>query len=284
MTARPGYAAAALALYVASLVLAGARWRGFLRALGGEAGLMRATLATLGGIAAGNLAPAPGGEICRIALVRSGGRASWPQAATAAVWDRLTEIPPILVLGAMTAVALRSLAAGRGAAAIVIGVSLGLGIAAFAIWRLRRSGFALAGWRERLAPDRVSARLLAAGVGYSSLLWLQDFLRLTCVALAFGVSLPPTQIATLSIVAMLGGVVPAVAGLGPIEGGLVAGLMAFGVDLPTAAAITALERAISYGFSTVAGGVVIAALGGESVWRAMRSRYAPDNDGDAARS
>ena len=50
---------------------------------------------------------------------------------------------------------------------------------------------------------------------------------------------------------MLGGVVPGVAGLGPVEGGLVAGLMAFGVDLPTAAAVTALERAISYGFSTV---------------------------------
>ena len=55
--------------------------------------------------------------------------------------------------------------------------------------------------------------------------------------------LSPTQIATLSMLAMLGGVVPAIAGLGPVEGGLVAGLMAFGVDLPTAAAVTALERA-----------------------------------------
>jgi uncharacterized protein (TIRG00374 family) len=140
----------------------------------------------------------------------------------------------------------------------------------FGVWRLRRSGFAMAGWRERLALDRVGAPLFAAGVGYSTLLWLQDFLRLTCVTLAFGVVLPPTKIAALCVIAMLGGVVPGVAGLGPIEGGLVAGLVAFGVDLPTAAAATALERAISYGFSTLAGGGVIALLGGRAVWAAAR--------------
>ena len=71
---------------------------------------------------------------------------------------------------------------------------------------------------------------------------------------------------------MLGGLVPAIAGLGPVEGGLVAGLMAFGVDLPTAAAVTALERAISYGFSTSAGALVIALMGGRSVWSAVRER------------
>ena len=103
-------------------------------------------------------------------------------------------------------------------------------------------------------------------------MWLQDVLRLTCVTLAFGVSLSTTQIATLSMLAMLGGIVPAVAGLGPVEGGLVAGLMVFGVDLPTAAAITALERAISYGFSTSAGAVVVALLGGRSLWHAARRR------------
>ena len=110
------------------------------------------------------------------------------------------------------------------------------------------------------------------------------FLRLLCATLAFGVVLSPTQIATLSILAMLGGVVPSVAGLGPVEGGLVAGLIAFGVDWPTAAAVTALERAISYGFSTAAGAVVIAALGGGSMWRAARRRQAPSSEGDAARS
>ena len=271
-TARPGYAAAAFLLYVVSLFLAGARWRGFLRAQGGEVGVMRATLATLGGIAAGNLTPAPGGEACRIALVRLGGRATWREATIAAVWDRLSELPPILVLSAMSLVAVRHLASGRSGL-VGIGVSVAIGLVAFALWRLRRSGFvSITGWRERLAPGRVRLPLFLAGVGYSSALWLQDFLRLTCVTLAFGVALSTTQIATLCVLAMLGGVVPGVAGLGPVEGGLVAGLMAFGVDLPTAAAVTALERAISYGFSTSAGAVVIAMFGGRSVWSAARQR------------
>ena len=271
-TARPAYAVAALLLYVLSLFMAGARWRGFLRALGGEVTLVRATLATLGGIAAGNLTPPPGGEACRIGLVRLGGRTTWPQATVAAVWDRLSELPPILVLGGMAFVAVRSLVSGWRPVGMALGLAAALGIAGFALWRVRRSGFPLSGWREHLALNRVSAGLFAAGVGYSCLLWLQDFLRLTCATLAFGVVLSPTKIATLSILAMLGGVVPAIAGLGPVEGGLVAGLMAFGVDLPTAAAVTALERAISYGFSTSAGAAVIALLGGRSVWSAVRER------------
>jgi uncharacterized membrane protein YbhN (UPF0104 family) len=57
-----------------------------------------------------------------------------------------------------------------------------------------------------------------------------------------------------------------------VEGGLVTGLIAFGVDVPTSAAVTAVERAISYGFSTSAGALVIALLGGRSLWTAARSR------------
>ena len=281
-TARPSYAAAAFLLYVVSLFIAGARWRRFLRALGGEVSVWRATLATLGGIAAGNLTPSPGGEACRIALVRLGGRATWREATIAAIWDRLSELPPILVLTLMSLVAVRHLASGRRGL-VGIGVAVAIVIVVFALWRLRRSGFVITEWRDRLALGPVRLPLFVAGVGYSSALWLQDFLRLSCVTLAFGVTLSTTQIATLCVLAMLGGVVPAVVGLGPVEGGLVAGLMAFGIDLPTAAAVTALERAISYGFSTSAGAIVIAMLGGGSVWRAA-SRQAPSSEGDAARS
>jgi len=283
-TARPAYAATALLLYVVSVLIAGARWRGFLRAQGGEATVLRATLATLGGIAAGNLTPAPGGEACRIGLVRLGGRATWTQATVAAVWDRLSELPPILVLGGMAFIAVRSLSPAWHWVWVVVAVAAALGVAAVAFRRWLRPVFSIVTWRERLAHHRVSAALFAAGVGYSSLLWLQDFLRLTCATLAFGVVLLPTQIATLSILAMLGGIAPAIAGLGPVEGGLVAGLLAFGVDLPTAAAVTALERAISYGFSTSAGAAVIALMGGRSMWLRLRKPQAPDNDAEAARS
>jgi uncharacterized membrane protein YbhN (UPF0104 family) len=269
---RPGYILAALALYVTSLFIAGARWRGFLRALGGDVGVGRAALATLGGISAGNLAPSSrlGGEACRVALVRLTGNATWRQATVAALWDRLSEVPPILVLGAMGVVAVGRLTSAWRPALLVGGLAFALIAAGLAVTRLLRSRSWLDGWRERLAIDRVRGRVFAMGVGYSALLWLQDVFRLTCAALAFGVTLAPTKIAALSILAMLGGLVPGIAGLGPVEGSLLTGLMAFGVDLPTAAAVTATERAISYGFSTSTGALAIALLGGRSLWMVSR--------------
>jgi uncharacterized membrane protein YbhN (UPF0104 family) len=279
-TANLVYVAAALALYVASLFIVGARWTRFLRALGGRAGTARAAMATLGGIAVGNLTPSSrlAGEACRIALVRKGGSATWTQATVATIWDRLSEVPPILVLAAMSLVAFHQAASRWRATSAVAGLALVLA-AAFVIHRVKQSGVSAAGWRQRLALDRMNARLFAAGVGYSTLLWVQDLLRLACASLAFGVLLSPTRVATLAILAMLGSWVPTVGGVGAIEGGLVAGLVAFGIDVPTAAAITAVERGISYGFSTAAGALVITLVGGRSLWTALRTWKTDDENG-----
>ncbi len=279
--ADPRYVFTALALYVVSLFIGGARWRGFLQALGGDVGAVRATLATLGGIAAGNLTPGRiGGEACRIGLVRMSGTATWRQATIAVVWDRLSELPPILVLSMMALIGMRHFTWGWPAAAVAAGIAAALILGALAIPRLRRSGSSLAGWRERLAFDRVSGRLFATAVGYSALVWLQDVLRLICATRAVGVVLSPTRIATLSMLGMLGGIAPSLAGLGPVEGGLLAGLMAFGIDLPTAVAVTTIERVISYGFSTAAGSLVIALMGGRSLWAVARGRQAPADPRD----
>ena len=269
-TARPSYVVAALALYIVSLWIVGARWRNFVVALGGSVGVWRATLATLGGIAAGNLTPSSrlAGEACRIALGRLGGTVTWRQATVATLWDRVTELPPVVVLVVMAAVAVRNLMSTPRSIALAVALSVGLIGGAVAVRAIRKSNLRLAGWRARLALDAISGRVFAIGVGYSCLLWLQDFLRLTCASLAFGLTLSPEQIAALSVLAMLGGLVPTIGGLGAVEGGLVSGLMAFGVDLPTATAVTAVERAISYGLSTCAGLIVIALLGGRSLWSA----------------
>jgi uncharacterized membrane protein YbhN (UPF0104 family) len=279
MTARPGYILLALSLYVTSLFIVGARWRGFVRSVGGEVAVWRASLATLGGIAVNNLFPSGriGGEACRIALVRKHGVVTWRQATVSAVWDRLSQVPAIAVLVVLALLALKDLTSNWRQMAVLGAVMLALVAAGFAIKYLRRSEPAEGGWRQHLAFNRQNLRVFGIGIGLSGLVFLQDVLRISCAALAFGVSLPPSKIAVLSVVSLIGGLAPSLGGFGPVEGGLVAGLMAFGVDLPTAAAITAAERLISYGFSTSAGSAVVALLGGRSLWKTIRqAAWSPD--------
>jgi uncharacterized membrane protein YbhN (UPF0104 family) len=273
-TARPGFVLAALGLYVASHFIVASRLRRFLRMIGASVPVWRAALAGLAGIAVGNLMPSSrlGGEACRIALVRKAGDATWRQATIASMWDRLSEVPPITVLVIMAMLAARDLPARARTLALAVGVAILFVAGTFALRALRRSNATLAGWRERLALDSLAPSVFLTGVGFSTLVWVQDVLRLTCSALAFGVVLTPTQMALLSVAAMLSGMVPTVGGIGPVEGALVAGFVAFGVDLPTAAAITAAERMVSYGFSTSTGSLVVAFQGGRSLWGALRRR------------
>jgi uncharacterized membrane protein YbhN (UPF0104 family) len=270
--ADPLYVGGVLALYVISLFLVGARWRVFVRAVGGDVSIWRATLANLGGIAAGNLSPATrvGGEACRIALVRQSGTVTWRQATIAAAWDRLAELPPVAALAAVSVVVLRefipasrSWALAIGAVAVLIAVIVGLKVLARASHRLRE-------WADYLAADRVSAATYSAGAMLASLMWIQDVLRLACATRAVGLSLPAGKLAAVSMLGMLGGLVPGVAGLGPVEASLAAGLLAFGASPADAVAATAIERVISYGFSTAAGALTIAVVSGRSVWTAIR--------------
>jgi uncharacterized membrane protein YbhN (UPF0104 family) len=279
-TARPGYVLAVLGLYVISLFIVGARWRGFLRAVGGEVGVGRATLATLGGISVGNLTPSSrlGGEAMRIALVRLSGRVTWRQGTIAVIWDRLSEVPSVAVLAVMATFAVHDLSSRWRTAALVTGLAAVLVAVGLGLRHIRASGTTPAGWRERLALDRIRLSVFSSGVGLSALLWLQDVCRLWCAAMAFGVMLSPTRVAVLAVLTVLGSLVPTVGGLGAVEGGLVAGLVAFGVGFPTAAAITAAERLVSYGFGTAAGGLVVALLGGRSLWTTARSRQTPADE------
>ena len=272
--AEPAFLLGALALYAGSLFIAGARWRVFVRALGGRVGVRDATLAITAAIAVNNLTPSSrlGGEACRIAVVRMRCGTGWREATAAALWDRVSELPCIALLAVASGWAIRGMTPAWRAAAITAAAGLGIALAAF-IWRqIRGRGSAGARWVKLLALDRVTPRVFAIGVACSVALWLQDVVRLTIVARAFGVSVTPQGAALLSILTVVGGLAPTVGGLGAVEGGLVAGLMALGVDPPAAMAITAGERVISYGFATAAGVVVIVTQGGRSLWTTVRSR------------
>lgn len=271
--AQPVYVLAVLGLYIVSIFITGARWRGFLRALGHNVSVVQAALATLGGIAAGNLTPSRlGTEPCRVALIRLAAPVTWGQVTRAAAWDRLSEAPAIVILVIMSALAARRIDVAWRNGVVLVVIAGAMVAIVIAVARLRRSRASLRTWVGGLGLEQITPRVFAAGVGYSALLWLQDVVRLACAGLAVGVHLSPTQTAMLAVSTIVGGLVPTIGGLVVVEGGLVAALMAFGVDLPTAMAATAVERAVSFGFSTVAGGLIAGVMGGRSLWTlAVRS-------------
>jgi uncharacterized membrane protein YbhN (UPF0104 family) len=281
LSARVEWALVALALYVMAWLAASGRWRLVVAALGGRLGWLPAGLATIAGVAVNNLTPTGrlGGEACRIAITRLKGDLTLSRGALATICDRATDAPLIALIALVALPALPALTGGyvRGAA-IATAVVLAFWLL-FGQWvrRLLRSW--VSGWlREGLAIDR---RTIAAGFAFSALVWVEDVLRLMAVARAFEVVLTPSQGAALVLAGLVGGFVPTIGGLGAVEGALAGLLVLFGLPIETAIAITTLERAISYGFSTVLGGIVVLAFGGRRLWAPARRRESAPPQGES---
>jgi uncharacterized membrane protein YbhN (UPF0104 family) len=272
------YAAAALALYVLGVFAATARWRLILAGLGQRVPLPDAFLAYLAGVFVNNVTPASrlGGEACRIAAIGLRNRVPVSPATVSAVYDRLAELPPVaaLVLCGVPALASAGVRVRDPLAAILIAAGVGGGgyVAARHLLRQTKRWKAL---RELVAGSRVDRGTAALAVACATVVWAQDVVRLMTVAAAFGVTLTVSQASVLAVLTIVGGLVPTIGGLGAIEGGLVGGLVLFGVATETAAAITAVERAISYVFATGAGAAAFALVGGRTLWSTVRSRSRP---------
>lgn len=266
LTARSEWVAAALALYCVAWLASSGRWRLIVGALGGRLGWFSASLATIAGVAVNNLTPTGrlGGEACRIAITRLKGELSLSRGALATVCDRCTDVPLILLIFLVALPALPTLAGGYARAALIALGLIGLALLVFgrSIRRLARTW--VTGWQRE--GVRIGWSTVAAGMGFSTLVWIEDIFRLMAVGRAFDVPLSLSQGAALVVVGVLGGFVPTVGGLGAVEGALVGTLVLFGTPLETAIAITTLERVISFGFSTCLGGMVVALLGGRRLW------------------
>ena len=269
LSARPAWVAVAFALYLLALLAAGARWQVMVRAVGGRLAYHHATLATMAAIFVNNVTPTGriAGEACRIVITRMKGTVSVPLAALASLGDRLTDVPPLVVMGLAALPALRPAIRGRHHA-IALGAVIVVAALALLGPRLRT---ALRSWlisRQReLHSAAVPRRVALSALGWSTLMWLEDVLRIVAVGQAFDIGFTWPQAAALAVIGVLGGLAPTLGGVGVVEGGLVAGLVMFGLPLDRALAVTALERAISYGFSTCAGGLVVLLLGGRRLFR-----------------
>ena len=284
--AEPAWVMLAIAIYVVSVAVVAFRWRTMIAGVTGtRVPFGPLVLATLASSFVNNVTPAArlSGEACRVvALVRMR-VATTAQATAVAAYERLTEAPAVVLLAlaaffvvgrfeSTSLTSLTSLIPGAAAAAIA-GALLVLSAALYvARGVLARAWRRLADRWRQLGSISVAPSTLGTTAALSGVVWLLDVLRLAIVAAAFGAPIGPLRAAALAAITIVAGWVPTIGGLGAVEGGLVAGLVSFGVTPADAVAITIVERAMSYGLATVAGAGALSLLGGRSLWNAVRMR------------
>lgn len=286
--ARLSYVGLAVLLYAVSVPLSALRWRAVLGGLNQRLPLDRLILANLAASFVNNVTPAArvSGEACRIvALVRM--RLGTVVSTASVAYERLSEAPAILLLAMITLFVI-----GRGEAATrmwaapgfavwssrreLLAVLVALTIGAAALWwvgAFARGARGLRAARVRLFETvRIAPSALVASAIFSTVLWSLDVIRLRTAAAAIEVPIGLPQAAALSAITVVAGWVPTIGGLGAVEGGLIAGLIGFGVAPADAAAVTTIERGISYGLATVMGAGALSLLGGRALWEAARAR------------
>jgi hypothetical protein len=269
-TADLAWVGAAVAIYAASLLAAGARWRLAVRAVGGEVEWPHASMATVAGVFVNNVTPTGrlGGEACRIAITRLRGSLSITRGALASLCDRLSDVPVVLVLTLSALPVLYDYVQGRAHLLLAIVLVILAAVLLFGRWLRFTVRTMLSSWRSELQDLPISRGAVALGFGLSALIWVGDVLRLVTVGLAFDTRFTVPQATALAVIALVGAFAPTIGGLGAVEGGLMGGLALFGVTIENAIAITTVERGISYGLSTVSGALIVSLLGGRSLLRA----------------
>ncbi|HEY1309147.1 MAG TPA: lysylphosphatidylglycerol synthase transmembrane domain-containing protein [Vicinamibacterales bacterium] len=262
--AKLGLVAAAFAVDTLALFVMAFRWRLLLHSLRSRASYWETLLAYSAGVCVCNITPARalGGDACRAALIpRPGGSPSMKAIGASVVYDRVSDVAGFLMLGALALPTLRPQSPRWVLLAVL---ALAAALAARPLYR--RISSRIGQWHHPVVGNDMRASL-AAAAGCSLVIWLLDITRIILVAAAFGVRFVPSQAASVSLLRLGSGVVPVPAGIGVVDGALVAGFVWLGLPAATAAAMAIVERAIVYLWSTVLGATALLLLGG---WRALR--------------
>jgi uncharacterized membrane protein YbhN (UPF0104 family) len=266
--ANVGFVGAAFAVDMLSLVLMAFRWRVLLRMLGSGASLWETLLAYSAGVCVCNITPARtlGGDACRTALIpRPGGAPPVKAVAAAVVYDRLTDLAGFLLLGLLALPMIKPASPHWRILALLVVAAVLAGPPLF-----RRLARLIRRWQPTVIGREMGAPM-AAAIGCSLLIWSLDVTRIMFVGRAFGVRFVPAQAAAVSLLRLGSGLVPVPAGIGVVDGALVAGFVWLGLPASTAAALAIVERAIVYGWGTALGAAALMLLGGTRALRTARA-------------
>ncbi len=277
-----------MGVYFLSVLLYALRLKIVLRYIGIKVSIFDAIAAHLLTVTVNNLTPSAktGGEVARAAYVYAKTRASLANIVTAIAFERLSEAFPVtaLALIALYAALISHSVNVYIVAAVmlpVIGIIVGIKYwDKFMEYALRKSeelGFVMINEKEELASLRKMTRnytLLFIAVTLSTFVWILDIIRLYVIGLSVGWKAPFFRFMLLSILYLIIGLFAITpGGLGIVEGGLAAVLVALGAPANKAIAITIIERLISYGIATLTGSIVATLTGGWQAWKLLRSRW-----------
>jgi uncharacterized membrane protein YbhN (UPF0104 family) len=196
---------------------------------------------------------------------RPDGSPSLKAVGASVVYDRIADLPGFLLLGVLAIPVLAPRSPHWITLALVI-----LAAAVIARPLSRRVGALLRRW----LPDAIGrnmGRPMAVAAGCSLIIWSLDVTRVVLVGRAFGARFAPSQAAAVSLLRLGSGLVPVPAGLGVVDGALVAAFIWLGLPASTATAIAIVERAIVYGWSSALGAVALLLRGGLGALRRTRA-------------
>jgi hypothetical protein len=267
--AKIAFVVAAFAIDTLSLVVMALRWRLLLRGFGSGARVWETILAYSAGVCVCNITPARalGGDACRVALIRRpGGSPPVKAIAASVVIDRATDVPGFLLLGVVALPALRPTASPPWALLALL--ALAAAIVARPLYR--RVISRIGRWYPAVIGREMGASV-AAAVGCSLIIWSLDITRVILVGRAFDVRFVPSQAAAVSLLRLGSGLVPVPAGIGVVDGALVAGFIWLGLPPATAAAMALVERVIVYVWGTALGAAALLLLGGSRALRKART-------------
>jgi uncharacterized membrane protein YbhN (UPF0104 family) len=279
--ANAGFVGAAFAVDTLSLILMAFRWRLLLRSIGSGASLWETLLAYSSGVFVCNITPARtlGGDACRAALIRRpGGLPPVKAVAASVVYDRLSDVPGFLLLGVLAVPTLKpDLRLPHWA--IVAAIALAVALGARPLYR--RLSLRIGRWHYALIGREMTAPVAVAAVGCSLLIWSLDIARLMLVGRAFNIRFAPSQAATVSLLRLGSGLVPVPAGLGVVDGALIAAFIWLGLPAPTATAVAIVERAIVFAWATALGALALVLRGGYGALRKARAGGAVSDSTDS---
>lgn len=275
---RISYVILASSAYLLSIYFFAVRWQQVLSSIGYKLKATSLLPIFLGAAFVNNITPASrtGGESLRMVWANKSFGVSYTHAFIAIVFERLVEAIPVAMLSIYVLYSFPSLeielllqksALTLNSIYLVLVVVLTAGVAT---WIFREKfAFLLRDVqqnRKQINKSFIPVLLLSCGV------WALDVLRLKLIASALGLSLPMDSIIILSVLYLLLGCLPITpGGLGVVEGGLVSLLLYFGLSLASAGSFVLLERFVSYGLSSLIGGLCLFYYGGFEIWKNTKS-------------